>query len=121
MTSHIFLAAGMWRESVAANLARIATVDRHGEAKGMPPFRCGHYSNWLSYSYLQLGEFDEARRALGRCRDAVQAGAADEHPGHSMDPDESLSGPSPARRFAVWRNRDSPPARPGRPTTERDD
>jgi tetratricopeptide (TPR) repeat protein len=92
MTSHIFLALGMWPETVAANLAAIADVDRERKSQGKAPAGCGHYPSWLGYAYLQLGQTDKARNALGLCRTALEAQAALEHPGHSMDPDDSLSG-----------------------------
>jgi len=92
MTSHIFLALGMWPETVEANLAAIADVDRELKSKGKAPLGCGHYPSWLGYAYLQLGQMDKARGALGLCRTALESQAMMVHPGHSMDPDDSLSG-----------------------------
>jgi tetratricopeptide (TPR) repeat protein len=92
MTSHIFLALGMWRETVAANLAAIADADRILTSAGKAPLRCGHYPSWLGYAYLQLGQMDAARSAVASCHAALESEAAMDHPGHSMDPDESLSG-----------------------------
>lgn len=90
MTSHIFLALGMWNETVDANLAAIAAVDR--ARKGSTPLRCGHYPSWLSYGYLQLGQMDKARTAIAACRETVDKESPMAHQGHSMDPDASLSG-----------------------------
>jgi tetratricopeptide (TPR) repeat protein len=92
MTSHIFLALGMWPETVAANLAAIADANRLRAAEGKGPTRCGHYPSWLGYAYLQLGQMDDAKGALTACRGAVESDSATDHPGHSMDPDDSLSG-----------------------------
>ncbi len=92
MTSHIFLALGMWPETVQANVAAIADVDRVREAEGKGPLGCGHYPSWLGYAYLQLGQMDKAGSAVASCRTALESEAAMDHPGHSMDPDESLSG-----------------------------
>ena len=92
MTSHIFLALGMWPESVDANIAAIAAVDRQRKAEGKEPLCCGHYPSWLGYAYLQLGQMDKAKSALALCRSALESEAATDHPGHSLDPDESLSG-----------------------------
>lgn len=91
MTSHIFLALGMWQETVDANIAAIAAVDRALESKGKT-LGCGHYPSWLGYAYLQLGQMDKARGTLGLCRKSLESQATKEHPGHSMDPDDSLSG-----------------------------
>jgi tetratricopeptide (TPR) repeat protein len=92
MTSHIFLALGMWQEVVQANIAAIADVDRARKAAGKGPVGCGHYPSWLGYGYLQLGQMDKARSAVALCRAAVESQATMDHPGMSMDPDESLTG-----------------------------
>ena len=93
MTSHIFLALGMWREVVQANIAAIADVDRVRKAAGKGPAPgCGHYPSWLGYGYLQLGQMDKARSAVASCRASVESQAAMDHPGMSMDPDTSLTG-----------------------------
>lgn len=92
MTSHIFLALGMWQEVVQANIAAMADVDRARKAAGKGPAGCGHYPMWLEYGYLQLGQMDKARRAVALCRASVESQAAMDHPGMSMDPDVSLIG-----------------------------
>ena len=84
MTSHIFLALGMWTATVDANVAAIAA--------GKKPLDCGHYSSWLQYAYLQLGNVESARSTLAACRTAMEAAIPMEHPGHSMDPDSSMTG-----------------------------
>ena len=91
MTSHIFLALGMWAETVEANISAMAAVDRMRAAQKRAPVRCGHYPSWLGYAYLQLGKLDAAKNALAQCRATVGAEAAMDHPGMSMDPDNSLS------------------------------
>jgi tetratricopeptide (TPR) repeat protein len=92
MTSHIFLALGMWPETVDANVAAIADVDRVLKSEGKPRLGCGHYPSWLGYAYLQLGQMEKARGALGLCRKSFESQSTMEHPGHSMDPDDSLGG-----------------------------
>jgi tetratricopeptide (TPR) repeat protein len=92
MTSHIFLALGMWPEVVQANLAAIADVDRVRKAAGKSSVGCGHYPSWLGYAYLQLGQMDKARSAVAQCRSALESEAAMDHGGMSMDPDDNLAG-----------------------------
>ena len=92
MTSHIFLALGMWPEVVQANIAAIADVNRVRKATGTSPMGCGHYPSWLAYGYLQLGQMDKARNAVGLCRTALESQTGMDHAGHSMDPDASLNG-----------------------------
>jgi tetratricopeptide (TPR) repeat protein len=90
MTSHIFLALGMWQETVDANIAAIAAVNR--QHHGRSPLSCGHYPSWLGYAYLQLGQMDKAKAALNACREAVESQVTMDHNSHSMDPDTTLSG-----------------------------
>lgn len=65
MTSHIFLALGMWPEVVAANRRSFdlmtAMMPMHADRMG-----CGHGSNWLVYAQLQLGQ--DAAEAIDRCQ-----------------------------------------------------
>jgi tetratricopeptide (TPR) repeat protein len=90
MTSHIFLALGMWKETVDANIAAIAAANR--QRQGRSPIRCGHYPSWLGYAYLQLGQLDKAKATLSACRAALESQTTMDHNSHSMDPDTSLSG-----------------------------
>ena len=90
MTSHIFLALGMWKETVDANIAAIAASDR--QSQGKRPLGCGHYPSWLGYAYLQLGQTDKAKVVLTTCHAAFESATMMDHNSHSMDPDTSLSG-----------------------------
>jgi hypothetical protein len=52
MTSHIFVAMGMWEDVVSANVrardvqnARLAELGRSANV-------CGHYTSWLHYGWL---------------------------------------------------------------------
>jgi tetratricopeptide (TPR) repeat protein len=92
MTSHIFLALGMWQATVDANIAAMVDVNRARGAAGKPPSGCGHYSTWLEYAYLQLGNVESAKGTLIACRAEMHAALPMEHPAHSMDPDDSVTG-----------------------------
>ncbi len=72
MTSHIYIALGMWGEVIAANRRAIAVAERKHD---MP---CGHYPTWLEYAYLQEKRFDEARKMLDRCVAAGQSNRSKE-------------------------------------------
>ncbi|MGQ0767102.1 MAG: tetratricopeptide repeat protein [Gemmatimonadota bacterium] len=50
MTSHIFVAMGMWVDVERANIAAWEATNR----------RNGHYTHWLSYGYLQMGRFRDS-------------------------------------------------------------
>src|SRR5580700_4382353 len=51
MTSHIFLALGMWDDEVKANETAMAVVNKEREKAGRPRAMCGHYNEWLEYGY----------------------------------------------------------------------
>jgi len=92
MTSHIFLALGMWTATIDANVAAISAVNRTRAAAGKMPVGCGHYWSWLEYAYLQVGDVESAHGALAQCRASMEAALPVEHPTHSMDSDDSLAG-----------------------------
>ncbi len=67
MTSHIFLALGMWDDSVAANEASWAASAARVERNRLGPNEHGyHASLWLAYSYLQQGRDADARRVVNQ-------------------------------------------------------
>ena len=76
MTSHIFLALGMWDEEVKANETAMAVVNRARQKAGKTPAMCGHYNEWLEYGYMQQGRVSDARRVLEGCRQAAERVAA---------------------------------------------
>jgi len=93
MTSHIFLALGMWDEVVKANENTVAVVNRQLAVVGKPPRRCGHYNFWLEYGYLQQGRTSEARRVLEACRgEAIEHSRNLTQSAGSPDPDTSSIG-----------------------------
>ena len=67
MTSHIFLALGMWDDSVAANEASFAASKARVERKKLGPNDHGYHAYlWLAYSYLQQGRLADARRVVSQ-------------------------------------------------------
>ena len=68
MTSHIFLALGLWDDVVAANEGAVHAIHAASERRGAPPRACGHYPEWLEYGYLQQGRVKDAQRVLEQCR-----------------------------------------------------
>jgi predicted Zn-dependent protease len=101
MTSHIFLALGMWDEFVGANEAGVMVVDKGRAARGNAPSACGHYNFWLEYGYLQQRRFDAARTLVAKCHAAAtRASTAATPDGRQMlDPDSSLAGSFAAMRL----------------------
>jgi hypothetical protein len=83
MTSHIFVALGMWPEVVAANERASAVANRMRAARDQPPTHCGHYNFWLLYGYTETGRKADAAALLAACRaDAMGSGG-----GSALDPD----------------------------------
>ncbi len=91
MTSHIFIALGMWDEVIAANQNAMRVGDAQRASRGWPPVVCGHGITWLMYGYLQEGRDAEAARLLAGCRAAAAAELAAPHPA-GADPDRSAIG-----------------------------
>jgi tetratricopeptide (TPR) repeat protein len=90
MTSHIFLAMGLWDDAAAANVAAMATVDRQLGAAGRPPLECGHYAEWLVYSEYQRGRTAEADAQVERCRGDALAELSRGAAGAAIEPVRSL-------------------------------
>jgi tetratricopeptide (TPR) repeat protein len=74
MTSHIFLALGMWDEVVAANEATMRIIDSGMQArnKAAPRIGCAHPITWLAYGYLQQGRLADARRLVENCGEEMR-------------------------------------------------
>ncbi|HLN59121.1 MAG TPA: tetratricopeptide repeat protein [Thermoanaerobaculia bacterium] len=80
MPSHIFFASGMWEEAAASNEAAWkASLDRADRKKlgpDDPNYHNYHALLWLEYSYLQLGRYGDARKALAAMEeDAGKSGS----------------------------------------------
>jgi tetratricopeptide (TPR) repeat protein len=65
MTTHIFLALGMWDETIRQNVVAAG----HDSANWKP----GHYTSWMDYGLLQEGRYDAARRHLELMRGNLAA------------------------------------------------
>ena len=106
MTSHIFLALGMWNDVVEANEAATRIVNQQHAFNGKTSSHCGHYNYWLEYGYLETGRIDKAKEVLAACRaEASEAGMAARARGVA-DPDGSslLSYIAMQSRFLVDTN-----------------
>jgi tetratricopeptide (TPR) repeat protein len=86
MTSHIFVAMGLWADVVAANENAASVANRARQKRGRPESHCGHYNFWLLYGYLQQGRDDDAKKLLVGCREEAMHAS----PGAPViDPDNS--------------------------------
>ncbi len=78
MPAHIFVRLGMWQDSIESNLASIsaareATNSRHYDGTG----DALHAMLYLSYSYLQRGDDESARRVVEGIKDLPKARSND--------------------------------------------
>ena len=65
MPSHIFLPLGMWKETAEANEASYEAAEARRIRKELGVgFRGYHAMQWLHYAYLQMGEFEKAKKLL---------------------------------------------------------
>ena len=80
MTSHIFIAMGMWDEVIAANVKAIRLVNVMRASHGRPPSGCGHYPSWLMYGYLQERRDAESAATLAACRASAETELAAPRP-----------------------------------------
>lgn len=73
MPSHIFTRLGLWRESVASNLASEASADAivAQAHPGAASYDALHALDYLEYAYLQTGDYAKAREVLERSARAV--------------------------------------------------
>lgn len=69
MPSHIYVALGLWEDSIASNVAASAAADARRARKGLDVDARGlHSLAWLAYSHLQLGHTSAAERLLADMR-----------------------------------------------------
>ena len=91
MTSHIFVAMGMWDDVVTANENARRVAKAAAEARGGRAGGCGHYNYWLQYGYLQQDRLDDALALLRECYEtASQSGTRDFN--DILDPDATRRG-----------------------------
>ena len=91
MTSHIFLALGMWDEVIAANLQAISVGRNLATQRGHHGGECGHYRTWLMYADLQERRDADAQAVLAACR-LTAAATLPIQSAVSYDPDSSAIG-----------------------------
>jgi hypothetical protein len=97
MTSHIFVALGLWDDVIAANQRAMLVVNRQRADRGQTPKTCGHYVSWLHYAFLQERRFDDAKGQLDACR-RMAVNQFSDHP----DPDKSIVPSYTEMRLFHW-------------------
>jgi tetratricopeptide (TPR) repeat protein len=67
MTTHIFVAMGMWDDVVSGNIRARDVQDGQRAERGEDGNYCGHYSSWLQYGHLMRSEFSAAEALMDLC------------------------------------------------------
>jgi tetratricopeptide (TPR) repeat protein len=75
MTSHIFLALGMWEDVIDANIVARDVQNTRQKELDESLTVCGHYPWWLQYGYLQAGQVQEAEAVLNKCSERIEGSA----------------------------------------------
>jgi hypothetical protein len=92
MTSHIFVALGMWDDVVAANENAVRVQNSMRVEQGLEPRHWGHYNFWLLYGLLQQGRHADAKNLLTEAYKELQAENKAPEDRLNLDPDTNLSG-----------------------------
>jgi len=92
MTSHIFVAVGMWDDVVAANEAAVRVANAMRVEQGGAPRSWGHYNFWLLYGYLQQGRDEQALELLEAAYAEARADGKAPEDRMILDADRSLVG-----------------------------
>ena len=71
MTSHVFMALGMWDDVINANVNAVRVVNLQRRAAGKPDAACGHYNEWLEYAYFQRGDAGRGEKMLEECARSI--------------------------------------------------
>ncbi|MGK0223103.1 MAG: tetratricopeptide (TPR) repeat protein, partial [Limisphaerales bacterium] len=71
MTSHIYVALGLWDDMIAANVTALRVESAKTVGEGSRSREAWHHRYWLHYGRLQQGRLDEAREMLTRARDRI--------------------------------------------------
>jgi len=82
MTSHIFVATGLWDDVVSANIRARDVQNARNLELGDQTVVCGHYTSWLHYGWLMRGDSEDAERGMGECRERVLAGGSPSEMGY---------------------------------------
>jgi len=71
MTSHIYVALGLWDDMIAANVTALRVESAKTVGEGSRSREAWHHRYWLHYGRLQQGRFDDAREMLKMARERI--------------------------------------------------
>ena len=71
MTSHIYVALGLWDDMTAANVTALRVESAKTVGEGSRSREAWHHRYWLHYGRLQQGRIDDSREMLRWARDRI--------------------------------------------------
>jgi hypothetical protein len=71
MTSHIYVALGLWEEMTTANVTALRVESAKTVGDGSRSREAWHHRYWLFYGRLQQGRLEEARKMLATARERI--------------------------------------------------
>ena len=71
MTSHIYVALGLWDDMIAANITALGVESAKTVGEGSRSREAWHHRYWLHYGRLQQGRLDEAKKMLSMARERI--------------------------------------------------
>lgn len=71
MTSHIYVALGLWDDMIAANLTALSIESAKTVGEGARSREAWHHRYWLHYGRLQQGRLKDAREILRSAHDRI--------------------------------------------------
>ena len=71
MTSHIYVALGLWDDMIAANLTALSVESKKTVGEGARSREAWHHRYWLHYGRLQQGRLEDAETMLRMARERL--------------------------------------------------
>lgn len=71
MTSHIYVALGLWDDMIAANVTALSIESAKTVGEGSRSREAWHHLYWLHYGRLQQGRLEDAREILRTARERI--------------------------------------------------
>jgi tetratricopeptide (TPR) repeat protein len=71
MTSHIYVALGLWKEVARANVTALRVESAKTDGEGSRSREAWHHRYWLHYGRLQRGQLEEAREMLKMAHERI--------------------------------------------------
>ncbi len=71
MTSHIYIALGLWDDMIAANVTALSVESAKADGEGARSREAWHHRYWLHYGRLQQGRLEDAREMLRMARERI--------------------------------------------------